>query len=710
MDDSSPPARHEVPHVRLNSGSGDLLNMADQQAQRPQTATRQPSSRSLTATGRPGTAPSLRNAPSGQSLYQNQTPAESAELLLPPRKTRTRRFRDDPESPSGPRSPSASGFNSRRTSWSSESAGSRDSRYGGPFVSPFDDSRAPSRAGSEEEGVNTQTVSEKYNILPSAGLLLFPEDVEKDDYLHNPDPNERDKMNCADLFSKRGLVNVGGLLFITLGVLILFIGYPILTFVQKAIEPAGSNACSLDPNCLRSDIPLLKNLRTGPIDPDTPSNVKSRKGDNGKTQTLVFSDEFQADGRTFYSGDDPYWQAVDLWYGVTEDLEWYDPDAVSTANGTLNLRFDAFQSHNLNYRSGMLQSWNMMCFKGGYMEASISLPGSGDTIGFWPGFWAMGNLGRPGYAATTDGMWPYSYHDACDAGITKNQSDPDGLSSLPGMRLPACSCEGEDHPTPGTSRSSPEIDAIEASVTYLDPPIGAAIGTASQSFQVAPFDIFWRPNTDWIELYNYGTSLSNSYQGGVYQQALSIVTNLNNEWYNGNAYQSYGFEYEPGGSGYVVWNVGDTKTWKVDANAVGPNGNVGQRVMPEEPLAMVLNFGMSSGFAVLNMTGLGRQMPATMRVDYVRIYQDDGGELTCDPVGYDTTTYIANHPEPYNNANLTTWASTGFSWPKNSFVDGCTAQTGSSSSKARKERLAKKRDLEAQTKAKRSWMPSFSSA
>ena len=70
-------------------------------------------------------------------------------------------------------------------------------------------------------------MSEKYNILPSAGLLLFPEDVEKDDYLHNPDPNEREKMNCADLFSKRGLVNVGGLLFITLGVLILFIGYPI---------------------------------------------------------------------------------------------------------------------------------------------------------------------------------------------------------------------------------------------------------------------------------------------------------------------------------------------------------------------------------------------------------------------------------------------------------------------------------------------------
>lgn len=77
--------------------------------------------------------------------------------------------------------------------------------------------------------MNTQTVSEKYNILPSAGLLLFPEDVEKDDYMHNPDPNDRDgRLVCADLFSKRGFVNVGGLALITIGILILFIGYPIL--------------------------------------------------------------------------------------------------------------------------------------------------------------------------------------------------------------------------------------------------------------------------------------------------------------------------------------------------------------------------------------------------------------------------------------------------------------------------------------------------
>lgn len=218
----------QAPHIRLNSGSRDLLSL-DTDTTSPQEApspSRNPSSRSLLSP-RPSASPVVRQQGSNNSLFlSNNASAESAaELLLPPRSsTRTRRFRDD----SPVRTPSHSGYNSRRTSWSSESAGSRDSRLG-PFASPFDDSRAPSRAGSDDDGVNTQTVSEKYNILPSAGLLLFPEDIEKDDYLHNPDPNEREgRITCADLTSKRGLMNVGGLAFLTLGIAMLFIGYPIM--------------------------------------------------------------------------------------------------------------------------------------------------------------------------------------------------------------------------------------------------------------------------------------------------------------------------------------------------------------------------------------------------------------------------------------------------------------------------------------------------
>lgn len=160
----------------------------------------------------------------------------------------------------------------------------------------------------------------------------------------------------------------------------------------------------------------------------------------------------------------------------------------------LELKFDAFQNHNLNYRSGMLQSWNKLCYKGGHLEASISLPGRGDISGFWPGFWTMGNLGRAGYASTTDGMWPYSYWDECDAGITKNQSTPDGLSFLPGMKLPACTCRGEDHPSPGKSRSAPELDALEATVAPIGPGKSNFVGSVSQSAQFAPFDIWYQPN------------------------------------------------------------------------------------------------------------------------------------------------------------------------------------------------------------------------
>lgn len=46
------------------------------------------------------------------------------------------------------------------------------------------------------------------------------------------------------------------------------------------------------------------------IDRDTPAGVYSRKGFDGNDWQLVFSDEFETAGRTFYPGDDPYWEAV----------------------------------------------------------------------------------------------------------------------------------------------------------------------------------------------------------------------------------------------------------------------------------------------------------------------------------------------------------------------------------------------------------------
>src|SRR5690554_6407558 len=99
-----------------------------------------------------------------------------------------------------------------------------------------------------------------------------------------------------------------------------------MIFVQSKNE-AGSIGCGTDPDCLSDSVPLLKNMRMGLIDPDTPDAAKTKTAKGGTELELVFSEQFSKPGRKFYDGDDPYLQAVDIWYGATQDLEWYDPDA-----------------------------------------------------------------------------------------------------------------------------------------------------------------------------------------------------------------------------------------------------------------------------------------------------------------------------------------------------------------------------------------------
>lgn len=55
------------------------------------------------------------------------------------------------------------------------------------------------------------------------------------------------------------------------------------------------------------DIPAFRGL----IDKDTPAAALTRTGLDGLPYNLVFSDEFNQDGRLFYEGMDPFWQAVE---------------------------------------------------------------------------------------------------------------------------------------------------------------------------------------------------------------------------------------------------------------------------------------------------------------------------------------------------------------------------------------------------------------
>jgi len=118
----------------------------------------------------------------------------------------------------------------------------------------------------------------------------------------------------------------------------------------------------------------------------------------------VFSDEFNTPGRTFWKGDDPYWEAVNLHYWQTGDLEWYREGNAITKDGYLQLTLRQEVYNNLNYTSAMVTSWNKFCFTGGIILASVSLPGASNVLGLWPSVWTMGNLGRAGYGASLEGM------------------------------------------------------------------------------------------------------------------------------------------------------------------------------------------------------------------------------------------------------------------------------------------------------------------
>lgn len=153
--------------------------------------------------------------------------------------------------------------------------------------------------------------------------LWDTKDPDLDDALHNPDPIRDAALdNSWTLFSGRGWFNASALFILLIGLVTLFAGYPIIAFYRRTkISVPGFNLGGINATGQVPKLPGMPSL----IDPDTDSSAFTRQGTDGKTYNLVFSDEFNTDGRTFWPGDDPYWEAVDLQYWPTGDLEWYNP-------------------------------------------------------------------------------------------------------------------------------------------------------------------------------------------------------------------------------------------------------------------------------------------------------------------------------------------------------------------------------------------------
>ena len=486
-------------------------------------------------------------------------------------------------------------------------------------------SASPTSHGTLTPDAETRKRPRPYSVRQSAmprkgTIVLHPMQAEPDDYLHIPDKNPNAHARYP---TWRGCINVLTLVVIVCAIVMLFLGYPLVAHFDHLFGKVDVNSV-LQSNAKVDPIPVRPL-----IDPDTPQESRTRTGNqDGSKYNLVFSDEFNTPGRTFWEGDDPYWEAVNIWYGATFDFEWYTPEGVNTTtdakgNGVLQITLEEEIERGQYFRSGMLQSWNKCCFQGGYIEASFQFPGGPQTQGYWPGFWLMGNLGRPGYLASADGMWPYVY-DACDVGVMPNQTFADGrgpyaalhgnkgkqLSKLPGMRYPSCTCKGEDHPGPnnGVARTAPEIDICELQVDTQNKG-----SYASQSYQVAPFDdgYDWKSNKSGFHIYDTDITSTNSWSGGTTQEALSSVTRIDDTAFENAGddatYTVLGVEYEPDwdgdGSGYITFYANGKPSWTITSGVLGSDSKamISRRIFSEEPMSIIVNLGIASGFQYVSM-------------------------------------------------------------------------------------------------------------
>lgn len=100
----------------------------------------------------------------------------------------------------------------------------------------------------------------------------------------------------------------------------------------------------------------------GLIDVDTPTSAHTYTSFADSSQwQLVFSDEFEVEGRTFWPGDDPYWEAVNLHYWQVNHMI---PQVLALAETQIIIRPMILNGITLIRSRPEMARWKSPCLKG----------------------------------------------------------------------------------------------------------------------------------------------------------------------------------------------------------------------------------------------------------------------------------------------------------------------------------------------------------
>ena len=108
---------------------------------------------------------------------------------------------------------------------------------------------------------------------------------------------------------------------------------------------------------------------------------------------------------------------------------------------------------------------------------------------------------------------------------------------------------------------------------------------------------------------------------------------------------------------YISWIADSKLAWTLNEAGMAADNlvEIGPRPVPQEPMYLIANLGMSTNFGTVDLEHL--TFPATMKIDYIRVYQDpDNINYGCDPDDFPTEAYINTYVQFIVSDETTTHA------------------------------------------------------
>ncbi|KIY51180.1 SKN1-domain-containing protein, partial [Fistulina hepatica ATCC 64428] len=88
---------------------------------------------------------------------------------------------------------------------------------------------------------------------------------------------------------------------------------------------------------------------------------------------------------------------------------------------------------------------------------------------------------------------------------------------------------------------------------------------------------------------------------------------------------------------YIAWVANGKLAWRLNVAGMGADTRVelSARPVPQEPMHIIANLGMSRNFGPVDLDNL--VFPTTMSIDWVRVYQKERQHnIGCDPEDFPT--------------------------------------------------------------------------